>query len=947
MVRRERIRLYGIVQGIGFRPFVSRLADELDIEGDVCNKGSYVEIHAQAEENIIDAFKRRLVSDAPAVSAIVRVETEDMSVCAGNTPSGSGERGADSVDMDNMSVCAGNIPSGSGERDADSVEMDNLSVCADNCSSDGGITGADSIERTDREPASGIEDPCGHPEKCEKLGESGDRVGSPEEGADTQSGKKFRIIKSMHEAGEIFVSPDLAICPACRRELMDPRDRRYLHPFINCTDCGPRLTILDGMPYDRIRTSMKKFPMCPECEWEYTHPETRRFHAQPVCCNDCGPEVYIYDLREKAANYSESAVRNSEDEFGRHEIRAVKSAVGHDAIRLARKIVREGGVIAIKGIGGFHLCCDAANDAAVARLRTLKNRPMKPFAVMMRDMEAVKRECFVPEGAEKVLDGVQKPILILKRKAKESGFIDEGKLKAEAGEEEKCIPDVVEAVTEECRKTTGINAGENLPRISSLIAPGNDTVGVMLPYAPIQILLFNLPDGGGMTDTFVMTSGNPSGAPICRNDAQALLYLSPMCDAILSNDRDILLRSDDSVMQWAFGKPYMVRRSRGYSPLPFVGPKGLKGSVLAIGGELKNSFCLAKDELLYPSPYVGDLMDLRSVRAMEQGIGRMEELLEIKPELVVCDMHPRYNSTAFAEETGLPCLKIQHHYAHILSCMAENGVTEPVIGISFDGTGYGTDGTVWGGEFLLSGPDEFRRMGSIAPFRQAGGDLASKEGWRIALSLLLDVCGSEEEATAWADSLGLCSEKERKAVFFMLRRNVNTVVSTSAGRLFDAVSAILGIRRASTFEGEASVALETEATRFLAEHTADDKDILCPSLLSPDEEQRFLLPTNDIIRHILNGLRANEPVGKLAYDFHAYLANGILAGAMQMRDLTGIGTVALSGGCFQNMLLLHLCRERLEEAGFACLTHSLVPPNDGGIALGQAFAGMWRLNNKK
>ena len=843
-----QIRVYGIVQGIGFRPFVSRLADELQLRGDVCNKGSYVEIHAQAEESVLDEFKRRLVSDAPAVSAIIRLDASEIR----------------------------EIPDDS----------------------------------------------------------AGEFVGDTEQ-VDRQ---RFRIIKSMHEAGEIFVSPDLAICPACRRELLDPRDRRYLHPFINCTDCGPRLTILDGMPYDRIRTSMKKFPMCPECEWEYTHPETRRFHAQPVCCNDCGPSVYLYDLREEADDCDSTRITlTEEDEFGHHRVTARKTASGLDAIRIARRIIREGGVIAVKGIGGFHLCCDAANDAAVSRLRSLKHRPMKPFAVMMRDMETVERECVVPEGAGKILDGVQKPILILDRRTG-------GGLTTKSTE----------------GSTATLPTGDNTPRISHLIAPDNDTVGVMLPYAPVQILLFNLPDDGEMTDTFVMTSGNPSGAPICRNDAQALEFLAPMCDAILSNDRDILLRADDSVMQWAFGKPYMVRRSRGYSPLPFTGPRHFRGTVLAIGGELKNTFCLAKDELYYPSPYVGDLADLRSVRAMGQGIARMEELLEMQPELVVCDMHPRYNSTAYAEETGLPCMKIQHHYAHVLSCMAENGETGRVIGISFDGTGYGTDGTIWGGEFLLSDPEKFERMGSIAPFRQAGGDLASTEGWRVALSLLLDVCGSEKEAGAEADFLNLCSEQEKKAVFFMLRRNVNTVTSTSAGRLFDAVSAILGIRRISTFEGEASIALEMAAKSYLREHPGyGEKEALQSTDysggkavysntdengLSEGEDSRFLLPIDVIIGKILSGVHSGEEAGRLAADFHIYLADGILRGAERMRKMTGVNVAALSGGCFQNMLLVKLCRERLEAAGFTCLTHSLVPPNDGGIALGQAYAGMWYLN---
>ncbi|MBP3880311.1 MAG: carbamoyltransferase HypF, partial [Lachnospiraceae bacterium] len=625
---RLRIRVYGIVQGIGFRPFVARLADAYKISGSVCNKGSFVEIFAEGSRESVFSFYKALPERAPAVSAIVRIDQKEL----------------------------------------------------------------------------------------------------PPEGAE-----RFLIIKSSREAGEIFVSPDLAICPACRKELFDPSNKRYLHPFINCTDCGPRLTILDSMPYDRVRTSMGVFPMCPDCEREYTDPGTRRFHAQPVCCNDCGPRVYIPGREES----------------------------GPDAIRLVRKVIREGGIAAIKGIGGFHLCCDATSDQAVARLRALKNRPAKPFAVMMRDIGTVERECEIPDGFRGFLEGVQKPILILDRK--------------EGG------------------------------RISPLVAPDNPTVGVMLPYAPIQMLLFSYPEENSagregektgaepeMTDVFVMTSGNPSGAPICKDDDEAVRYLSPMCDVILSNDRTIRLRADDSVMQAVRGKPYMIRRSRGYAPLPVVLPEGTKGELLAVGGELKNTFALAKDELVYPSAYIGDLADLRSVNALSAAVERMEELLETKPRAVVCDLHPRYNSSAFAEELSLPVIRVQHHYAHILSCMAENRWTDPCIGISFDGTGYGTDGTVWGGEFLIAWPDHFICAGSLAPFLQSGGDLASKEGWRIAVSLLADAADSEEAFASAVKSLGLCSEQELKMQTFMRRNGVNTVQSTSAGRLFDAVSAMLG-----------------------------------------------------------------------------------------------------------------------------------------------------------
>ena len=563
---RLKIRVYGIVQGIGFRPFVARLAEEYKICGSVCNKGSFVEIFAEgSRESVFSFYKalpdrvfsfyKALPDRAPAVSAIVRIDQKEV----------------------------------------------------------------------------------------------------PAEGAE-----QFLIIKSSREAGEIFVSPDLAICPACRKELFDPSNKRYLHPFINCTDCGPRLTILDSMPYDRVRTSMGVFPMCPDCEREYKDPGTRRFHAQPVCCNDCGPRVYIPGREES----------------------------GPDAIRLVRKVIREGGIAAVKGIGGFHLCCDATSDRAVARLRALKHRPAKPFAVMMRDIGTVERECEIPDGFRGFLEGVQKPILILNRK--------------EGG------------------------------RISRLIAPDNPTVGVMLPYAPIQMLLFSYPEedascaetGGGyavspeteMTDAFVMTSGNPSGAPICKDDDEAIRYLSPMCDVILSNDRMIRLRADDSVMQAVRGKPYMIRRSRGYAPLPVVLPEGSEGELLAVGGELKNTFALAKNELVYPSAYIGDLADLRSVNALSAAVERMEELLETKPRAVVCDLHPRYNSSAFAEELSLPVIRVQHHFAHVLSCMAENRWTDPCIGISFDGTGYGTDGTIWGGEFLIASPDHFIRAGSLEPF---------------------------------------------------------------------------------------------------------------------------------------------------------------------------------------------------------------------------------------
>lgn len=760
-IKRNIIRVYGIVQGVGFRPFVSRIAAREGIFGSVCNKGPYVEIAAEGSEQKLATFLSSLKNEAPERSAILK------------------------------------------------------------------------IEKSEEEP---------------------------------NGASKFEIIQSGCEKGEIFVSPDIAICPKCKAEMFDKSDRRYLHPFINCTACGPRLTILDSMPYDRERTSMVEFPMCPECRHEYTDPDCRRFHAQPVCCNDCGPMLYIPGSDKK----------------------------DREALLYVREIIRGGGIAAVKGIGGFHLCCDAKNPKAVARLRALKNRPFKPFAVMLKDMDTVKRECKVENGQDALLDGPQKPIILLKR--------------SECGE------------------------------ICEEVAPNNPKIGVMLPYAPVQLLLFSYPDGKDMTDCFVMTSGNPSGAPICRSDEEAVKELSGMCDVILSNDRKIRLRADDSVMAFFEGKPYMVRRSRGYAPLPFLLPKSRKGQVLGVGGELKNSFCLASENRLYLSPYIGDLADLRTVKALDEAVKRMERLLEIKPQAVACDLHPKYNSTAFAQSLGLPVIQVQHHYAHIASCMAENGYEGEVIGASFDGTGYGTDGTVWGGEFLKASFSGFERLGSVAPYRQAGGELAVKEGWRVAISLLLDAFGSESYAGDAALKLGICDEKTLIAQFAMLKNNINCVTSTSAGRIFDAVSAILGIKRASTFEGEASMALE-----FISDETA--KSDFSPEISTLDDG-RFIIKTDKLIRFL--AAQAFNKVSKayLAGAFHSAAADMVLAGCRRCREQTGINTVALSGGVFQNLLLLQKCCELLKKDGFKVLIHSLVPPNDGGIALGQAAVALNKLNFK-
>ncbi len=690
----------------------------------------------------------------------------------------------------------------------------------------------------------------------------------------------FTIAESGKVSGEIFVSPDIAICEDCKKELYDPGDRRYLHPFINCTCCGPRLTILDGMPYDRERTSMKHFPMCPDCEYEYTHASTRRYDAQPVCCNDCGPQLYLLDRPE----------------------------TGLDALRLVRRAVMDGKIAAIKGIGGFHLCADATSEAAVQLLRQRKKRPVKPFAVMMKDEETVRRECVFSDFEIEVLTGHQKPILLLQRR-------DGGMIAPSA-------------------------------------APGNPKVGVMLPYAPVQLLLFDCGDGDAdeFPDCLVMTSANTSGAPICRSDEDARAELTDLCDIILSHDRPILIRADDTVMDDYRGEPYMIRRSRGYAPLPFFLSGELNGSVLAIGGELKNSFCIGSNQLLYPSPYIGDMEDLRTVRALKESSERMLDLLETEPELILCDLHPGYNTTEFAMEMsrdkGVPLLQVQHHYAHVLSCMAENDVCEPVIGVSFDGTGYGTDGTIWGGEILVADPYEFQRWGCIESFDQIGGDASAKEGWRIAVSMLMDIYGPEKSRSL-AGQMSLCSDEQFKVLSVMKQRKLNAVSSTSAGRLFDAVSAILGISRQSSFEGEASMALQFAAIQISEAENPEHRENLFPDPCGKkDESGLYRLPTGALAEYIVEGRMKGEKTEQLAEDFHRSLAHIITAACLEAGRETGLRKVCLTGGVFQNTLLLGLCSDELEQEGFTVLRHHLLAPNDGGICLGQAMYGMYHLNKK-
>ena len=827
---RRQIRVYGIVQGVGFRPAVDRHAHALGIRGTVANRGSFVEINAGGVPSVLDEFEKRVKEQPPERAVILKMD----------------------------------------------------------------------VKLLEQSPAAGFGDIAGQ----------------------SQGSDGFRIVESEKTSGEIFISPDIAICDTCKAELFDKNSRRYLHPFINCTCCGPRFSLLEALPYDRERTSMKKFPMCPQCRREYFDPKSRFYDAQPVCCNDCGPQVYLIER----AGETDRRI----------------SVRGAAAISRARQILVQGGIIAVKGIGGFHLACNAADEDAVTRLRRLKRRPMKPFAVMARDEAVCRRECEVSPEQHQILTGHQKPILLLPKKA----------------------------------------GG----RICSAVAPDIPTIGMMLPYAPIQLLLFTYEDAWQerMPDVLVMTSGNASGAPIASNDAEALDEIAGFCDAILSNNRDIRIRTDDSVMDFYDHAPYMIRRSRGYAPLPFLVSRPYQGQVLGIGGELKNTFCLGKDQIFYPSAYVGDLADLRTVKALEDAVKKTETLLEMKPQVIAADLHPKYNSTLvaekLAEERGIPLLRVQHHYAHVLSCMAENDYLEPVIGVSFDGTGFGTDGTIWGGEFLLSDIGHFERGGHIAPFWQIGGDTAAREGWRIAVSMLQQIFGAG--ADDLIRRLGLCDEMAAGALKVLFTRKINAVQSTSAGRLFDAVSAILGIRRASTYEGEAATALMYSAMRGRA-HAAGSLASLTELCQSGDSlaqnrqaveaggqpqpdgapqpgvlphpnvlprlnnlPQPDVLPTDSLVRALVLAKLDGAGSEELAYEFHRGLAQMIVRETVSLSERTGVKTAALTGGVFQNRLLLELVEKGLQAEKIQVLRHHLVPPNDGGIALGQALYAMAALGQE-
>ncbi|WP_392970225.1 carbamoyltransferase HypF [Streptomyces sp. LN245] len=689
-------------------------------------------------------------------------------------------------------------------------------------------------------------------------------------------GSVFTIRPSSGGPGRTLVSPDTATCDDCLRELADPADRRYRHPFITCTHCGPRFTIVTSLPYDRDSTTMAGFPMCADCAREYTDPADRRFHAQPIACPACGPRLTL---------------RTGTDDPG--ELR------DGEALAEARRLLAEGAVVAVKGIGGYHLACDAGDPAAVRTLRKRKNRGGKPFAVLADSLETVERLARVGPAERELLLGPRKPVVLLRRR---SG----------AGEE-----------------------------IAAGVAPGSPDLGFMLPYTPVHRLLLGLPGDPPGPAVLVMTSGNRSGEPIVTDDAEALTRLAGLADAWLAHDRPVHVPCDDSVVRVCAGAELPVRRSRGYAPFPIALPVPVVPA-LAVGGDLKNTFCAGDGRYAWLSAHVGDMDDLATLNAFERATGHLTDLTAVAPRLLVADRHPGYRATLWARRTaearGLTLRQVQHHHAHVASAMAEHGLdgSEPVIGVAFDGTGYGDDGAVWGGEVLLADYDGYRRFAHLGYVPLPGGDAAVRNPYRMALSHL------RAAGLPWRDELpcaAAATPEERRLLERQLERGFNCVPTSSMGRLFDAVSSLAGVCHRVEYEAQAAMELENAALADLAGPLADDErnDAYRFMLraVRQDPGAPLIADPAPVLAAAVADIGAGVKAGPVARRFHRAVTGLVLEVCTVARERTGIGTVALSGGVFCNALLTEGCGAVLERDGFTVLRHHRVPPNDGGLALGQ------------
>jgi len=759
-----KVHITGVVQGVGFRPFVYNLATSLNLKGWVKNTSAGVVIEADGEKDSLDSFLQKLRDDAPPLS---RIDDFHASFGPGN-----------------------------------------------------GFTQFDIIHS-----------------------ESVDGAFQP-------------------------ISPDVAICDDCLRELFDPNDRRYRYPFINCTNCGPRFTIIQDIPYDRPFTTMAGFKLCPDCEREYKDPTNRRFHAQPVACPVCGPKVWL----------------ETKDERGKKD--------GDEAIVEVQRLLTEGKIVAIKGLGGFHLACDATNAKAVTELRTRKLRVDKPFALMMPNLETIEQHCFVSDAEKALLTSSARPIVLLKKKPEST--------------------------------------------IAEEVSPKQDWLGVMLPYTPLHYLLFN----NSLFTALVMTSGNLSEEPIATDNAEARERLANLADAFLMHNRDIYIRCDDSVVRVVEDNRqskivnrksiYPIRRSRGYSPFPVKLPFDVP-PLLATGSELKNTFCITNGNYAFLSHHIGDMENYETLKSFEQGVEHFERLFRVKPEAIAYDMHPNYLATRYAleraERENLPMIAMQHHHAHVAACMAEHGLSEPVIGVSFDGTGYGDDGAIWGGEFLVADTKSYQRAAQLEYFPLPGGDAAIKKPARTALALLWSL-GIE-----WDNSLESVKEfcaEDQVTLRVQLEKKINTPMTSSMGRLFDAVSALAGVRQKVNYEGQA--AIEFEAMADSAE---------AGQYVFGVESGRVRV--GSAVEALIKDVMAGIPTSKISARFHNGLAEAVRETVQKISSETSLRSVVLSGGVWQNITLLQKTISLLSKDGFEIYIHREVPTNDGGLSLGQAYIAASRL----
>lgn len=680
-----------------------------------------------------------------------------------------------------------------------------------------------------------------------------DISGILQEGAEVISDKAFRIIESdARGPGKVHITPDIATCGDCLKELFDPADRRFRYPFINCTNCGPRLTIIKDLPYDRINTSMSSFPMCALCQKEYENPADRRFHAEPNACPACGPQLTLLDGKGNILPHA-------------------------DPLQKTIELLLSGYVVAVKGLGGFHLAVDAANDKAIKRLRSRKFREEKPLAIMVRDVETALSISEIGKEEELILLSPQRPIVLVKKK--------------EGG------------------------------RISPAVAPGVSDFGIMLPYTPLHHMLL-----GKHFSALVMTSANQVDEPICIENEEAIKRLDGIADWFLVHNRDILVRCDDSIATVSSGERRIIRRSRGFAPLPITLAKTYP-PVLALGPQMKTTLCVLKGNFAFLSPHIGDMETPEARDFYRETLGLMQKIAECKPGIVACDLHPGYYTTMVAE--GLAAsrvIPVQHHHAHIVSSMAENGIEGEVIGIAMDGTGYGSDGAVWGGEFLIASEPEFTRIGHITNYLLPGGEKAIREPWRIAVSLLKQAYGDDWPGIAV--SLDLVPEESLyETMDRMMEQRFNSPLTSSLGRLFDGVAAILGLRRKVTFEGQAAMELQAAAKgragSILQFHIEDDGDVIH-------------LDFSPLVRGIVEGLHTGKRTDDLSTSFHLTLQAAFCETVRKIRKRTGLNRVVLSGGCFQNRILTEGTIRELRKAGFDVFFHRAIPTNDGCISLGQA-----------